>query len=297
VTPRSSGPLGSFLEAGRPAWLLAAVLGAACSSSSSPPPPSPGPPGHADAASAPVRDAARADLPTAPAPGAEGGARPDVAAADAAGGDAAPLTGTVKIMVLGSSNEVRTCWRAFLQKKLHDAGVTNFDFVGSHNDGPDCAVPGYDKDDESESGTIVTGISADEYLRRFKAHPPDIVLVHFGGADLLQGIAPAKVIPGYSLAVTQARAVNPHVRFLVGQHTPMTPASCPKCPMTVPELNAAIVPWAAQISTADSPVSPVDLFTGVDPAADTSDRVHLNDGGSQKVSDRWLAALVPLFKP
>jgi hypothetical protein len=25
--------------------------------------------------------------------------------------------------------------------------------------------------------------------------------------------------------------------------------------------------------------------------------VHLNEAGSQKVSDRWLTALTPLFKP
>jgi lysophospholipase L1-like esterase len=203
----------------------------------------------------------------------------------------------IKMMVLGSSNEISTCWRAFLWQKLRAAGVTNFDFVGSKVDGPDCGVPGYDKDDESRSGTIVTDITAAEYNSRFKAHPPDIVLVHFGGADILQGIAPSRVIPGYTLMVEQGRLVNPQIRFLVAQHTPMNPASCARCPVTVPELNAAIVEWAKQITTAASPVSSVDLFTGLDTATDTSDRVHLNNAGSQKVSDRWLAALLPILKP
>jgi lysophospholipase L1-like esterase len=203
----------------------------------------------------------------------------------------------VKIMVLGSSNEVGTCWRAFLWQKLRGAGVTNFDFVGSKVDGPDCNVPGYDKDDESRNGTIVSDISAAEYNSRFKAHPPDIVLVHFGGADILRGIAPARVIPGYTRMVEQGRAVNPQIRFLVAEHTPMTPGSCPECPRTVPQLNAAIVEWSKQITTATAPVASVDLFTGVDPATDTSDRVHLNIAGAQKVSDRWLAALLPILKP
>ena len=213
------------------------------------------------------------------------------------GSDASPLPAVVKIMVMGSSNETSTCWRAFLWQKLRAAGVTNFDFVGGQTDGPDCGVPGYDRDDESRPGTIVSDITAAQYASRFRAHPPDIVLVHFGGADILRGIPPARVIPGYTLMVMQGRAVNPRIRFLVAEHTPMTPSSCPRCPMTVPELNAAIVQWAQQITTTDAPVSSVDLFTGLNPATDTSDRVHLNNAGSQKVADIWVAALLPILKP
>jgi acyl-CoA thioesterase I len=297
-------------------WLIAAAA-VGCAGSSEPgPAPAPsrdGPP-SAPQDAAPVNDravdvAAPADGPgttTGPeggtggsggqADGGTGGSDGGAGGPDAAPGRDAP-TGVVKLMVLGSSNEVGTCWRAFLWQKLRAAGVTNFDFVGSKADGPDCNVPGYDRDDESRNGTIVSDISAAEYNSRFKAHPPDIVLVHFGGADILRGIAPARVIPGYTLMVEQGRAVNPQIRFLVAEHTPMTPASCPECPRTVPQLNAAIVEWSKQITTAAAPVASVDLFTGVDPATDTSDRVHLNIAGAQKVSERWLAALLPIFKP
>ncbi len=65
----------------------------------------------------------------------------------------------------------------------------------------------------------------------------------------------------------------------------------------VPELNAATVAWAKQINTPESPVTTVDLFTGIDPATDTSDRVHLNNMGSQKVAQKWLDALTPIFRP
>jgi len=249
-----------------------------------------GPPARLDTASTPAPDAAAPEDTRASEPDAA------VPSPDAARDGTAPV-GVVKMMVMGSSNEVGTCWRAFLWQKLRAMGVTSFDFVGSMSDGPACGVPGYDKDDESRNGTIVSDITAAQFNMRFKANPPDIVLVHFGGADLLQGIAPDKVIPGYTLMVTQGRAVNPRIRFLVAEHTPMTPSSCPKCPMTVPELNAATVAWAKQISTAESPVSTVDLFTGLDPATDTSDRVHLNEAGAQKVSDRWVQALLPILKP
>jgi acyl-CoA thioesterase-1 len=228
----------------------------------------------ADARSAPPADAA------------------DVTEADAtSGGPKVPATGVAKIMVLGSSNETGTCWRAFLWQKLRAAGVMSFDFVGRTNVGPDCGVPGYDKDVEAAPGTIITGFSANDFAVRFKANPPDVVLVHVGGADARDGVAIPKILAAYSLAVEQARVVSPHVIFYVAQHTPQQP------PTGIHELNAAIPGWAAQTSTPESPVFAVDLFTGIVPATDQSDGTHLNDAGSQKVAGWWLAAILPLFKP
>jgi lysophospholipase L1-like esterase len=297
ATPRTAqGRIGRRLLGVAGAWL---VLAGACGGSAPPSGGGPAPKGNAPDADLPAEaGGGAAATPDSNASPADAAVAPDAGAADAGSApDAAALTGVVKMMVLGSSNEVITCWRAFLWQKLRAAGVTNFDFVGSQTGGPDCGVPGYDKDSESRSGTIVTGITAAQWTERFKAHPPDMVLMHIGGADLLQNIAPAKVIQAYTLAVAQARAVNPQVRFLVAQHTPQEPASCPNCRATVMELNATIVEWSMQTTTAASPVSPVDLFTGLDVATDTSDRVHLNMSGSQKVSDRWFAALLPLLQP
>jgi hypothetical protein len=205
-----------------------------------------------------------------------------------------PFTGTVKIMVVGSSNEESTCWRAFLWQKLRAAGITNFDFVGRNNAGPDCGVPGYDKDSEAHGGTVVENITADAWLTTYKANPPDIILQHNGGADLLDGLPYMNVIKAYTLSVTQARMVNPRVIYLAAQHTPQGTATDVKNVIT---LNAAMIPWAAGITTADSPVLLVDLFTGIDQKTDMSDGTHLNISGSEKVSDRWLAALLPILKP
>jgi acyl-CoA thioesterase I len=94
--------------------------------------------------------------------------------------------------------------------------------------------------------------------------------------------------------VTQVRMVNPRVVYLAAQHTPQGSADNVKDVVT---LNAAMVPWAAGITTADSPVVLVDLFTGIDQKVDMSDGTHLNVSGSEKVSDRWLAVLVPMLKP
>jgi hypothetical protein len=198
----------------------------------------------------------------------------------------------VKIMVLGSSNELGSCWRAFLWQKLHNAGITNFHFVGSVQAAPACGVPGYDPYLEAHSGWIIEDITPAAWLAIFQANPPDIVLEHNGGADLLTGHPYPNVIKAYTLGVTAARMVNPRVIYLPAQHTPQMPDNA-----DVMALNAAMVPWAAGITTADSPVALVNLFTGINMLTDMSDGVHLNDMGSEKVSDRWLAALVPILKP
>jgi hypothetical protein len=85
--------------------------------------------------------------------------------------------------------------------------------------------------------------------------------------------------------------VNPKVMIFVAQHTPQTPNT------GIVELNAALPGWAMQISTPESPVATVDLYTGIVPATDQSDGTHLNIAGSQKASGWWLNVLLPLFKP
>ena len=219
------------------------------------------------------------------------------AGASAGSGGAIGLMGTQAIMVLGSSNELITCWRAFLWQALQGASIKNFDFVGGVTDGPDCKVPGYDKDLQAQSGLIISNLPASKYQEWFSAHPPDIVLMHFGGADLLQNMPVDGVLKAYSLALAEARKVKPAVRLLIAQHTPQDSNGCAACDASVLELNADIVTWAAENSTAVSPVTAIDLYTDIVPATDLSDGVHLNEAGSKKVADRWFAALKPLFQP
>jgi hypothetical protein len=205
------------------------------------------------------------------------------------GVDVFPSTETVKMMVVGSSNEIGTCWRAFLWRELRMDDITNFDFVGQQHGGPDCGVPGYDMDLQAMSGIIITNIPASTYAGWFKANPPQVILMHFGGADLLANMPIDGVMKAYSTALAQARLVNPNVVLLIAQHTP-------EGKDTVPMLNADIATWAVQNDTPESPVRAVDLYTGILPS-DLSDGVHLNLVGAQKVADRWTAALLPFFKP
>jgi hypothetical protein len=199
-----------------------------------------------------------------------------------------PSAQTAKLMVVGSSNEIGTCWRAYLWQELHTNAITNFHFVGQQSGGPSCTVMGWnDTQVQAMSGIIITNISTNTYLSWFMANPPDVILMHFGGADLLSGMPIDGVMKSYGRALEAARMVNPKVVLLIAEHTP-------EGKDTVPMLNADIAAWAPTVSTGESPVIAVDLYTGMLPS-DFSDGVHLNQQGSMKVADRWYAKLAPFF--
>jgi hypothetical protein len=201
-----------------------------------------------------------------------------------------PSTQTVKLMVVGSSNEIGTCWRAYLWQDLRMAGITNTHFVGQQMGGPSCTVMGWtDNALQAMSGIIITNIPLSTYLGWFKANPPDVILQHFGGADILAGMPVDGVMKAYATVLMAARMVNPNVVLLIAQHTPEGKPD-------IVTLNADIAAWAPTVSTAQSPVIAVDLYTGMLPS-DFSDGVHLNQTGSMKVADRWFAALKPFLKP
>lgn len=287
ATPDGSGPAGKGGAGGTPSAGGGGSGGVAAGGA-----------GGADAASAEIATGTGGSSVSPPASDAgtsDGGA--EAGASDAAAGEAAAPTGVLKIMVLGSSNELGTCWRAYLWQKLRAEGITNFDFVGAQNSGPDCGVAGYDKHTESRNGNLITRNTAAQWTAMFSGSKPDIIISHVGGADLLQGVANDRIVQAFDLAVNSARMVNPRINFMVGEHTPMEPGSCANCKAKVMDLNAKIAAWAPTKTTAEAPVSAVDLFTGLDVATDTSDRVHLTNSGSQKVADKWLAVLLPVFKP
>ncbi|MET0414215.1 MAG: SGNH/GDSL hydrolase family protein, partial [Polyangiaceae bacterium] len=175
----------------------------------------------------------------------------------------------------------------------------------------------FDADNQGYSSSLITEIAAGvtttrtcdpscptmaDVAQAFVSADPDVVLMHFGTNDVWNGRAPADILNGYSQVVDAARAANPNVVVLVAQIIPMNVTeatcagcTCAGCPTAVPQLDQQIVGWAASKSTAESPVVVVDQLTGYDATADNRDGVHPNDSGSQKIADRWLTALTPLF--
>jgi mannan endo-1,4-beta-mannosidase len=79
---------------------------------------------------------------------------------------------------------------------------------------------------------------------------------------------------------------------IVAKILPMNPANCAACGQRVVDLDNAIPGWAQAHSTAASPITVVDQWTGFSTAADTVDGVHPNSTtGIQKLEARWYPAL------
>ena len=233
------------------------------------------------------------------------------------GGGAGGALTNPRIMPLGDSTTASVCYRALLWQMLQSAGKT-FDLVGTRNGDPGCAVSGYDRDNEGHGGYIITDIlkaagtgvrpggadSSDPFVADardlatwFDGKPADIVLLHFATNDLWSNKAPAEILSAYTTILGRLRGANPNVRVMVAQVIPLTPSGCSDCTTRAQNLNAQIPGWATTNSTAASPITVVDQFTGFNPAQgqDTSDGVHPNTSGSMKIATKWFNALWPMF--
>jgi cellulase/cellobiase CelA1 len=207
----------------------------------------------------------------------------------------AAQTAPVRIMPLGDSiTGSPGCWRAILWNMLINAGYTNIDFVGTQPP-QGCGVP-YDGDNEGHGGALATGIVSQNQLPGWLAATnPDIVMMHLGTNDVWSGISTTAILSAYTTLVNQMRANNPNMKILVAQIIPMNPANCPACGQGVVALDNAIPGWASAHTTAQSPITVVDQWTGFSTATDTVDGVHPNDSGNQKMATKWYQALTPLL--
>ncbi len=208
--------------------------------------------------------------------------------------DAAP----VKIMPLGDSiTGTPGCWRAILWNRLQGSGYTNIDFVGTQS-WATCSLP-YDQDGEGHGSILATDIADQNQLPPWLAATnPDIVLMHLGTNDILANTKTTEMIlAAFGRMVDQMRANNPNMKILVAQIIPMYSAStgCSICYQKVIDLNAAIPAWADGKTTSQSQIVVVDQWTGFDTATDTSEGLHPNDAGNQKMSDKWYPPLVDIL--
>lgn len=74
----------------------------------------------------------------------------------------------------------------------------------------------------------------------------------------------------------------------------MAPSGCSNCANGVIQLNNALGGWAQGLTTSQSPIIPVDQWTGFSTSSDTSDGVHPNNNGNTKIANRWFQTLVTL---
>ena len=167
---------------------------------------------------------------------------------------------------------------------------TEVDFVGTLP-AQGCGFP-YDGENEGHGGYLAVNIASQNLLPGWLAAThPDVVLMHLGTNDVWSNLPPSQILAAFTTLVGQMRAANPATRILVAQIIPMNPSSCTECAQRVVALNAAIPAWAAATTTAASPVTVVDQWTGFDDATDTADGVHPIDSGNVKIANRWYPAL------
>jgi lysophospholipase L1-like esterase len=197
----------------------------------------------------------------------------------------------VRIMALGDSiTGSPGCWRALLWQKLQQTGYTNIDMVGTLP-AQGCGFT-YDGDNEGHGGFLVTNVAAQNQLVGWLSSThPDVVVMHFGTNDVWSNISTPQILAAYTTLVNQMRASNPRMKILVAQIIPVAPTTCADCPARTTNLNAAIPSWAAGLTTAASPITVVDQWTGWVPSTDTGDGVHPNDAGIVKMADRWYPAV------
>lgn len=199
--------------------------------------------------------------------------------------------GPVRIMPLGDSiTGSPGCWRALLWNKLQTTGYTNIDFVGTLP--PQGCGVAHDGDNEGHGGYLATNIANQNLLPGWlSATTPDVVIMHLGTNDVWNSIAPATILSAFSTLVDQMRASNANMKILVAKIIPMNPSSCTACAQRAIDFNAAIPAWASGKTTAQSPITVVDQWTGFSTATDTYDGVHPNAAGDQKMADRWYPPL------
>ncbi|WP_144127416.1 cellulose binding domain-containing protein [Catellatospora sichuanensis] len=196
-----------------------------------------------------------------------------------------------RIMALGDSiTGSPGCWRATLWNRLQSTGYTNIDMVGTLP-AQGCGVA-HDGDNEGHGGFLATNVANQNQLVGWlSATLPDVVLMHFGTNDVWSNLPNTQILTAFGKLVDQMRASNPAMKILVAKIIPMNPSSCTECAARVVSFNNAIPAWAAGKTTAQSPITVVDQWTGFNTATDTYDGVHPNAAGDQKMSDRWYPAL------
>lgn len=205
------------------------------------------------------------------------------------------LRAQVKIMPLGNSitqgNAQHNSYRRALWFKLRNGGYA-VDFVGSQrsNFGGPPPNPDFDLDSEGHWGW-----RADELLGSISGwaatYKPDIVLMHAGSNDMLQGQSVESTLVEIGQLIDRLRAANPNVKIVLGQLIPTTLAANSK----ITALNSALPGLANQKSTAQSSVTIVDQNAGFNASADTFDGVHPTAGGEEKMAAKWYQALQPLL--
>jgi len=215
-----------------------------------------------------------------------------------------------KIMIVGDSISAGPgCYKKFLLKDLTDNGYKNLEFIGEYAD--DCgggvrhsAVSCSTAEQYTQATFMMPNCRPTETFPGMSTlvakHNPDLIMLQLGVNDVWNSKPTADILGNYTKLVTQARANNPNVVLVVAQIQKIRPDCSTDDAITkrAEALVMAVPAWAAQQSTAKSPVFVADLWTNSDwSMAETLDCVHPNDVGAEKMGMNWYNALKGILTP
>ncbi len=228
----------------------------------------------------------------------------------------------------GIPDQQRPSYRDPLQTLLTNAGI-GFDFVGSHTDycqsgplPPPVGFPsaGFDPDHEGhwgwtadeivDGGPVISSCAGgtagsgklSDWIPNYPAIP-DLVLLHIGTNDIIQGLPPghttgvqdltpaqiAEIKSDIESIITTLKTIsNPNLTILLANLIPGTLID-----LEVQAVNAEI----AMIALADPMVTLVDQYSGFDANTSTYDGVHPNMAGEMHMADRWFTAIQQVTVP
>ena len=203
----------------------------------------------------------------------------------------------LRIMPLGDSITQalsdQLSYRYRLWIKLVDAGAA-FDFVGSLDSNvsgnpvwPDHRGQSFDRHHEGHAG-IRSDTMAGALPSLMSGYTPDVVLMHLGTNDVLQGRPNAETIVSLGHIIDVLRVKNSRVAILLATLIPTT--FLPQNDR-ITDLNVLIDALVLEKNTPQSPVILIDQSAGFDVLADESDGVHPSAFGEEKMARKWFEAL------
>jgi lysophospholipase L1-like esterase len=202
----------------------------------------------------------------------------------------------VRIMPLGDSitageadtpPDSYTGYRGPLWSELVADGY-HIDFVGSVVNGPDAI----DRNHEGHAGyridELLAGISS--YL----AARPDIILLHVGTNDLLQGISPANASQILGELLDRIHQLRPTAHVVVASILPIsTSNSVHVSPKLITDFNSHVAPLVAARAARGWRISHVDMAARVAlrPFEFDSSGIHPTQDGYVRMASVWHAEL------
>jgi lysophospholipase L1-like esterase len=202
-----------------------------------------------------------------------------------------PEQNTIRIMPLGDSITAgigtldRGGYREPLLEKCQISGW-NVSFVGSQQDGPGNMLDRYN---EGHPGWRIDQISR-KVVGWLEATQPQIILLHIGTNDIIQGYSPGVAAARLQYLLDQITTTEPNTDVIVAQ---IIPLGKPLLDAKVAAYNRYIPFITHQMAARGKHVLCIDMYNVV-PVGDLVDGIHPNVAGYALMANEWYQALKPI---